>query len=459
MKKTISLKTLLSSVILGLAIFIGTISIFYNVDNILNNNRGVLSSFILNGLIIFLSLLRPSKSPYRLVDVLNVFMFIFMFAAPLVQYMRNSFPWWSTYLITDEVVIITNLVILIFLLFFNLFYSTNTENKIENKNNYIKDINLVLNIFWLLTIVSGLFIISRVGITDLFARSTSSLNIDNQSIGLIVNYSLRSIPVIYVGLSLLYYQKRKKFYKVPKLIVGLVIMILVNFPTGLARFWIGSVYIGLIAIILKKVTKPNFFKVLLLFGLLIVFPSINSFRNLDFAGGLSRGLNLAPLSDYFLAGDFDAFSMLARSIIITKQVGFSWGHQLLGSVFFFIPRAIWPTKPVGSGYTVAILFGWDFVNVSMPLIGEGYINFGIFGVIALGIFMGIVLKKMDFHYFYRVKNEGKKIYFIEIVFPFTLGFLFFIMRGDLLSSWAYYVGFMIPVIILFLINRFVKVSK
>ena len=76
-------------------------------------------------------------------------------------------------------------------------------------------------------------------------------------------------------------------------------------------------------------------------------------------------------------------------------------------------------------------------------------------MVILAIFLGVVLKKMDFNY-NNYGEKGEEIFYIEIVFPFTLGFLFFILRGDLLSSWAYYIGFMIPVIILYIINQFVK---
>jgi len=117
--------------------------------------------------------------------------------------------------------------------------------------------------------------------------------------------------------------------------------------------------------------------------------------------------------------------MLVRSIIAVEQIGISWGYQLLGSIFFFIPRSIWTTKPVGSGFTVANLFGWDFDNVSMPLIGEGYSNFGVFGIVVLAIAMGALLKKIDVNYYLRLNNETEKIYFIEIIFPFTLGFFIF----------------------------------
>src|SRR5699024_6386774 len=123
-------------------------------------------------------------------------------------------------------------------------------------------------------------------------------------------------------------------------------------------------------------------------------------------------------------GDFDSFSMLIRAIIVIEQRGIFWGYQLLGSLFFFIPRSIWSTKPVGSGYTVGKILNWDFTNVSMPLIGEFYMNFGQLGVIILAILLGTILKKLDSSYFQHINNSNSHISFIEIVFPFTIGFLF-----------------------------------
>jgi hypothetical protein len=36
---------------------------------------------------------------------------------------------------------------------------------------------------------------------------------------------------------------------------------------------------------------------------------------------------------------------------------------------------------------------------------------------------------------------------IELLYPFYIGFLFFILRGDLLSSLSYTIGFSIPVFV------------
>ena len=65
-------------------------------------------------------------------------------------------------------------------------------------------------------------------------------------------------------------------------------------------------------------------------------------------------------------------------------------------MLFFVPRNYWLDKPVGSGYEMANHLNYTFNNISMPFLGEGYVNFGVFGVtifaMMLGVFMGLVDK-------------------------------------------------------------------
>ncbi len=151
--------------------------------------------------------------------------------------------------------------------------------------------------------------------------------------------------------------------------------------------------------------------------------------------------------------------MLVRTIIYVNFHGITWGNQLLGSLLFFIPRKFWPQKPIGSGHTIATDLGWDFTNVSCPYIGEGYINFGILGVILFAITLAVLTKFGDVAYKKSVYSNSKEITIIELVYPFSIGFLFFILRGDLLSSLSYYIGFMVPVILLWLVQLLVFSRK
>lgn len=435
---------------------IGSVIILTNID-VINNTSLVITTFCINGIIIMKQLCKKSELGYSLRDIVFLFMFLFMFISPLVQYIRGSFPWWDTYVFSDEMLIYTNLIITIFLLIYIFIYkfSFNKGIKLNTiKNRNIKNIKFVMDIFFILTILCSLYIIQKTGFSNLFSRATNNLQISSSSFSLIVSNTFRAIPVIYVGMNILFIQKSKRIYRTIPFIIGITFMLITNFPTATARFWMASIYLGILIILIQRTNNKHLFKILMFIGILVIFPAVNVFRNNSFKDVMQNGINLQNISDAFIQGDYDAYSMLVRSIIYVSFYGSTLGYQLLGSILFFIPRAIWTLKPIGSGAMIATSLGWQFTNVSCPYIGEGYINFGILGVIIFAIILALITKFADLKYFYEKRSKNKEITFIEIIYPFSIGFLFFMLRGDLLSSLSYFIGFMIPIICISIKQRF-----
>lgn len=453
--KKMTIKNFLYTYLFISITIIGSFIILSDIDAVKNSSL-IISTFLINGIIIMKQLCKKSELGYSLKDVVFIFMFIFMFISPLVQYIRDSFPWWDTYLFSEKTLIYTNLIIMIFLLIYIIIYkfSFNKNIKLNNfKNREINNIELIIDIFFIFTTLCSIYIIQKTGFSNLFSRSTNNLNIDSSSFGLIVSNTFRAVSVTYVAMNLLFIQKYNRLYKVFPFILGTILMLFVNFPTSTARFWMASVYLGILIIVVKKTRNPHIFKILLFIGVLLIFPAVNVFRNNTVEDVIKYGINLQSVSDAFLEGDYDAYSMLVRSIIYVNRHGSTLGYQLLGNILFFIPRTVWPSKPIGSGAMIANVLGWKFTNVSCPYIGEGYINFGILGVVIFAIILGIITKLADSSYRY-VKKNNKNITFIDIVYPFSIGFLFFILRGDLLSSLSYYIGFMIPIILINIKQKF-----
>ena len=69
-----------------------------------------------------------------------------------------------------------------------------------------------------------------------------------------------------------------------------------------------------------------------------------------------------------------------------------------------LPRTFWQEKPIGSGSTLAHQLDYIFPGVSMPLIGEGYVNFGIIGSLLFMLLFGVLLGNLD-----RIAWKLKKI--------------------------------------------------
>jgi hypothetical protein len=128
-----------------------------------------------------------------------------------------------------------------------------------------------------------------------------------------------------------------------------------------------------------------------------------------------------------------------------KEYGFSFGHQLLSAFLFFVPRGIWEGKPISTGELVGNhlieTYNFSYSNLSNPLVSEGYIKFGIMGVIIAPIVLAIVLVKA----IAWLKSED----YLKKMMAFYLAIhLIFLLRGDFTNGYTYYVGALIGVIII-----------
>jgi hypothetical protein len=258
---------------------------------------------------------------------------------------------------------------------------------------------------------------------------------DSQSIRLIVD-SVVPAFITYATVSAICYAKEhKKGYFVA--ILQLLCLLICFFPTTLARYKAATIYVGVLLSVSAFVKKGSRFFWVWLLGLFIVFPLLNNFR---YASNVDLGAFFADLSEDFLMdyteGHYDAYRMLSSAIDFVSDYGITWGRQLLGVALFFVPRAMWPDKPIGSGATIMETQNPDaFSNVSCPFIGECFINLGILGVFAGALFLGYLCSKWDRQY-----HSGAKMGPSSYLFMISL--LFFVLRGDLLSSFAYSAGFL-----------------
>ena len=82
-----------------------------------------------------------------------------------------------------------------------------------------------------------------------------------------------------------------------------------------------------------------------------------------------------------------------------------------------------------------------FSNVSCSFIGEGFVNFGFFGVIIFAFALGLLITTLDRKYWERFEIDNANGLFAPYLF--LLFMLFFVMRGDFLSGFAYVCGFVI----------------
>jgi len=167
-------------------------------------------------------------------------------------------------------------------------------------------------------------------------------------------------------------------------------------------------------------------------AIVFVFPFLEQFRY--FSGWDS--ITFSPNPNFFRQAHFDAYENMLSAI---EAEFVTYGYQLLGVLLFFVPRAFWQDKPVGSGYQLAENLGYRFNNISMPFLGEGYVNFGIIGFVLFSISAGFSMARLD-KAFSGILS-AKRVYSYEAsIYLYLIGALFFFLRGDLLSSFSFTVA-------------------
>lgn len=145
---------------------------------------------------------------------------------------------------------------------------------------------------------------------------------------------------------------------------------------------------------------------------------------------MDGGINSMALSDYMSHGDLDGFQSVMNAVNLTEYYGFGFGNRMVSSAFFFVPRSLWIGKSEATGSEAAAAAGYSFLNISMPLPGELYADFGMLGV-ALGMLcLGFLLRTTEVR-FARLGVEASTNMVIVAIFA---GFMPIFLRGPLLST-------------------------
>ena len=115
-----------------------------------------------------------------------------------------------------------------------------------------------------------------------------------------------------------------------------------------------------------------------------------------------------------------------------KKLPYYYGLSLYRVVFMFIPRSIFPSKPLDPSITMMKYLSPGLYNIGVSagngFIGESYMNFGVFGIILFGIFYGFFIGILEKYF---IKNWH---YINKIIYIYIVGLLIEINRGAMSSD-------------------------
>lgn len=444
-------------------------------------NIFVWSSFFANWLCITVILLYHLKIERNFSPFLSAYVtfnFLFFLLAPMIQIKGLStqsqlFPNYFPY--TETSVVYTNAMIFFFhfIFFFSyLFFKRKLIQPIEKKTYshgfYAPVLVIVLLVIGVLaTIYSFDYLQNLITESHWKSSRTFSISVSKQ---LVLKKVLYMLP--FAGLVVgHHYLKTKKKVNNNVIVVFLAVValfLLVMFlknPLTEKRNALGPIYITLLFIFSPKLLNSNAKSFLFLFfSLVIFFPLISGLTHLDASLNeilknpslIVERYNRNGMIDTFNTLNYDAFANVSATIDYTYKNGFSYGYQLLSGLLFFIPRGIWASKPNSTGELIGDYliddYGFVYNNLSNPLVAEGYVNFGIFGVILMAFFLGFfIIKLLNW---LRQSDPLKQI----MAFYFAVHLLF-LLRGDFTNGFSYFIGTLIGVVILpNAIIKFIKMA-
>lgn len=425
-------------------------------------------SFFVNALVLlFISIFHifAEKDYSPFISSFIVFSFLFFLVAPIIQI--NTFEGVNRVFVTqypyqESEAIFANVLIGIFTIVFFLAYLFLKRQKAFKK---IPKVSVTSNRLLPVTIVTIAVVCVFVAIFSLNfildeVTRPSWMRTDFSTIELLLwKKVFFLVPFGGILLCFQYFKKEKKkainwVVIVSLLLFFLLILLWFKNPLTEKRNALGPIYICLIFLFIPRALNTNaktlFF---LFFSMIIIFPltailthSDASFKEIIKEPAiLIEQMKGGGIANAFNTLNYDAFSNIMTTVDYVGVNGYAYGEQFLSAFLFFVPRSIWEGKPISTGQLVGEYliddYGFRFSNLSNPLVSEGYINFGILGVLLVAVGLAItILKLMTW---LKSDNYLKKI----MAFYFAIH-LIFLLRGDFANGFSYYIGTLGGVIVI-----------
>ena len=224
-------------------------------------------------------------------------------------------------------------------------------------------------------------------------------------------------------------------WKLMSLILLLATLILNN-PISTARFKVGTIILGLFFVLPWRRWSGAATVGGLVFALLFVFPFVDLFRNTLDARLSDRVAQSSTVKELTENGDFDAFQMIVNSVSVVDRSGYQLGRQIGGAFLFWVPRSMWPDKPIATGQWVAENNGYGFTNLSSPLWAELYVDGGWLLLIVGFVGYGYLVRTID--RWHALSSRVGTPQVVSIIVPIYAGYQFFLLRGALMPALAYF---------------------
>lgn len=355
-----------------------------------------------------------ARRPISFATMIWYFGFLFLFLVPVVQAMSDRWKWFYTSnAMTGSIIADTNLLIMsafIALIAAYSFAHKRAAHQAPAPRQYAYSWRPqgVAILFLVFVVLLGIYIMNTGGLSGLISRGArgevSELEVGVQSnlrMILTIGNNIARPGLLFLAVAMLFLPsrggqfgdwRRVQLLALPVFAAALI----ANLPTGPARYYVAAIAFMAMAWAVRRPGVRTLTVGAYLFFGIYLSAVLDRFREADVDWTTAFSVN----EEYFFVGHFNSYETISHCIVWVQQKGVSFGAELLAAFFFWVPRAIWPSKPLSPSVEFAAEylwpnFGFAVHNVGLSTLGSFYHSFGIFGGLAFGLVAGIFAGSMD----------------------------------------------------------------
>lgn len=353
-------------------------------------------------MIIIVGLSRVHTREFGLLDIFWFVSYIMFVIRPIqmVDFNYKVFTDGPTvgYQFTAEDFLTTGVILFVFYLIVLLMVYRAKQVPLLNQTNHIQISRTAKKIVYLtliFIIVYMVYIQLSGGISNVLLPRSEKLREDITK-GAYILFAFLTVLYFYI-LYIYFNSKKYKRLLFFLIILTTLLMMIISNPSNSPRFFLLATWIPVIFLLFNSRMPLVLSYVSIFFMLVFIFPILSLTTRFGF--DRLSDINILEFSDVILKLKYiDPYDMMVYLVHRVDDIGYSYGENFLGMIFFFIPRSIWESKPD----LLALQFGNELVsmkiagteNLSMFYVAELYSDFWFFGVILAGLLSGIILRKL-----------------------------------------------------------------
>lgn len=208
-------------------------------------------------------------------------------------------------------------------------------------------------------------------------------------------------------------------------VATMVVAIVANNPMITPRSIVGAMFLAFVYAYIRPWNRraQRLTAVAAISVVLLAYPFAGRFRRAEPTETGPSSLTQVLTSTH----DFAMYGQVHTAIEYVDLEGVSWGRQLSGVVFFWVPRTVWQGKPFDTGDTMHDALGYpERLNLSSPLWAEAYVDGGIPWLIV--VFVGYGAGSGYLQRRFRSAGPGTAA---ALLMPVVAGYQLYFLRGSL----------------------------